>query len=87
MAEYRSALQAVFERPPARLQYNLVDYSAAGASMFGQAILGMLDLALESFSRSRVFAVLLNPCFLARLGIDRGQAMTLACLGRRARHL
>ena len=44
--------------------------------MFGQAMLGMIDLALESFSRSRVFAVLLNPCFLARLGIDRGQAMT-----------
>ena len=26
--------------------------------------------------RSRVFSVLLNPCFLARLGIDRSQAMT-----------
>ncbi len=76
MTKYRAALQAVFERPPQRLQYNLVDYSAAGASMFGQAVLGMLDLALESFSRSRVFAVLLNPCFLARLGIDRAQAMT-----------
>jgi exodeoxyribonuclease V gamma subunit len=76
MTKYRAALQAVFERPPRRLQYNLVDYSAAGASMFGQAVLGILDLALESFSRSRVFAVLLNPCFLARLRIDRTEAMT-----------
>lgn len=76
MGRYRSALQAVLERPPRRLQYNLVDYSAAGASMFGQALLGMLDLALETFSRGRVFEVLLNPCFLARLGIDRSTAMT-----------
>ncbi len=75
MQKYRAALQATFERPPKRVQYNMVDFSAASASMFGQAVLGMIDLALESFSRSRVFAVLLNPCFLARLGIDRAQAM------------
>ena len=76
MLRYRAPLQAVFERPPMRLQYNMVDFNAAGLSMFGQALLGMLDLALESFSRSRVFEVLLNPCFLARLGVDRAQAMT-----------
>jgi exonuclease V gamma subunit len=76
MPKYRAALQAAFERPPKRLQYNMVDFSAAGISTFGQAVLGMLDLALESFSRSRVFQVILNPCFLARLGVDRAQAMT-----------
>ncbi len=76
MPRYRPILQAVFERPPHRLQYNLVDFSAAGLSMLGQALLGMLDLALESFTRARVFAVLLNPCFLARLGVDRTQART-----------
>jgi exodeoxyribonuclease V gamma subunit len=76
MARYRPILQAVFERPPCRLQYNLVDFAAAGLSMLGQALVGMLDLALESFTRARVFAVLLNPCFLARLRIDRGQALT-----------
>jgi exonuclease V gamma subunit len=75
MARYRPALQAVFERPPHPLRYSLVDYSAAGLSMFGQALLGMLDLALESFTRSRVFEVLLNPCFLARLGVDRSEAL------------
>jgi exodeoxyribonuclease V gamma subunit len=76
MPKYRAVLQAVFERPPHRLQYNMVDFNAAGLSMFGQALLGMLDLALESFSRSRVFQVILNPCFLARLKVDRVQAMT-----------
>jgi exodeoxyribonuclease V gamma subunit len=76
MPQYRPILQAVFERPPKRLRYNLVDFSAAGLSMLGQALLGMLDLALESFTRSHVFAVLLNPCFLARLGVDRAAALT-----------
>lgn len=75
MARYRPVLQAVFERPPKRLQYNLVDFAAAGLSALGQALLGMLDLAMESFTRSRVFQVMLNPCFLARLGVDRTQAL------------
>ena len=76
MPRYRPLLQAVFERPPRRLQYNLVDFSAAGLSALGQALLDMLDLAMESFTRSRVFGVLLNPCFLARLRVDRAQALT-----------
>src|SRR5205807_2578861 len=37
-------------------------------------LLGLLDLALESFTRSQVLAVLLNPCFLARLGLEREEA-------------
>jgi exonuclease V gamma subunit len=76
LTKYRPVLQAVFERPPKRLHYNLATISAAGASAFGQALLGFLDLALEAFTRSEVCAVLLNPCLLARLGVDRGQALT-----------
>ena len=76
MTKYRAAVQAVFERQPRALAYNLLDYSAAATSTFGQAVLDMLDLALDSFARSRVFQVLLNPCFLARLGIARADAMT-----------
>ena len=74
MARYRPALQAVFERLPRRLGYNLVDYVSAGQSRFGQALIGMLDLALESFTRSRILEVFLNPCFLARLGVEPDQA-------------
>lgn len=76
MGRYRPALQAVFGRPPRPLRFNLADYSAAGLSTFGRALLGMLDLALESFTRSAVLEVLGNPCFLARLGADRAQAAT-----------
>ncbi|MCI0641203.1 MAG: exodeoxyribonuclease V subunit gamma [Gemmataceae bacterium] len=75
MAKYRARIQAVFDRPPRPLAYNLIDYAAAQVSTFSQAVLGMMDLALESFTRSRVFDVLVNPCCLARLGADRAQAL------------
>jgi exodeoxyribonuclease V gamma subunit len=75
MPRYRPVLQAVFDRRPRRLSYNLADFSAAELSSFGHGVLGLLDLALEAFTRSRVFATLLNPCFLARLGVDREQAL------------
>jgi exonuclease V gamma subunit len=75
MELYRPVLQAVFERRERRLHYNLGDFSAAGVSIFGQALVGMLDLALDAFTRSRVLAVLLNPCFLNRLGVERAQAL------------
>lgn len=72
---YRPVLTAVFDRPPRRLSFGLADYSAARVSMFGQAVVGMLDLALENLSRTRVFEVLLNPCVLARFKIDREAAL------------
>ncbi|HZU35516.1 MAG TPA: exodeoxyribonuclease V subunit gamma, partial [Gemmataceae bacterium] len=81
MPRYRPVIQTVFDRElvadgePRRLPYNLADYSAAELSIYGHAALSLLDLALDSFWRSRVFAVLLNPCFLARLGVDREQAV------------
>ena len=80
MNRYRPFLQAVFEQPPRRISYNLLDLSAAGLSTFGQAFLGLLDLALESFTRTRVFEVLLNPCFLARLGAG-ARKPSLGCAG------
>ena len=74
MDAYRPALRSVFERPPRLLAYNLGDFTADRLSVFGQGLLDLLDLALESFTRSRVFEVLLNPCFLARLGVSRSDA-------------
>jgi len=75
MARYRPVIQSVFDRRPGFVHYNLADFTAAGLSAFGHGVLGLLDLALESFTRARVFAVLLNPCFLARLGVERDQAL------------
>ncbi len=75
MNKYRPMIQSVFERPRPRVAYNLMDYPAAAVSTFGQGFLGMLDLALESFTRTRVLEVLQNPCFLERLGVERAQAL------------
>jgi len=75
MERYRPVVQAVFERQPRRLVFNIADLRAIGLSAYGHGVLGLLDLALEAFTRSRVFAVLLNPCFLAKLGVDRDQAL------------
>jgi exonuclease V gamma subunit len=76
LPRYRPAIQAVFHREPRPLSYNLADVSAAEVSTFAAAVHSLLDLALESFTRARVFDVVLNPCFLARLGVDREQAST-----------
>ena len=72
---YRPILQAVFERRERRIHYNLGDFSAAGVSVFAQGLLGLLDLALDAFTRAQVFELFLNPCFLARRGVDRSQAL------------
>jgi exodeoxyribonuclease V gamma subunit len=74
MTRYRPVIQAVFDREPGLISYTLADYSAAELSTYGHAVMGVLDLALESFTRSRVLDVLLNPCFLAKLEVDREQA-------------
>lgn len=75
MAEYGPVIQSVFDRPSCPVRYNLSDNSAAELSVFGRAVVDLLDLAMESFTRSRVFSVLLNPCCLARFAIDREQAL------------
>src|SRR4029077_10650792 len=38
MEKYRPLIQAVFDRPPRRISYSLLDYSAAGTSIFGKAV-------------------------------------------------
>ena len=87
MTKYRAALQAVFERPQQRLQYNLVDYSAAGASMFGQAVLGMLDLVLESFSRVARVCGALESLLPGQARHRPRPGDDLARLGGKPRHL
>ena len=75
MNSYRPVIQAVFDREACTIPYNLCEHNAASSSVFGQALLGMLDMALESFNRTRVFEVLLNPCVLAKLNVEREQAL------------
>lgn len=76
LGKYRPILQAVFERRPDLVGFDLAEFSAGGTSLYGQAAVGMLDLALETFTRSGVLQILQNPCFLARLGAEPEQVRT-----------
>ena len=79
MPRYRPAIQAVFDRTPRSVVYNLADYSAAELSPFGHGVIGLLDLALEAFTRSEVFAVA-----AARVGVPgRACGSGAAAISRR----
>jgi len=63
---YKPAIDSVFNRRPRRLPYNLVDSRADIESVYGQAVMAILDLAGGRFSRKEVFDLILNPCFMDR---------------------
>ncbi|MBW1863846.1 MAG: exodeoxyribonuclease V subunit gamma, partial [Deltaproteobacteria bacterium] len=60
----KPVIDSVFNRRSRRLSYNLVDSRADIESVYGQAILGILELATGRFSRKEVFDLILNPCFM-----------------------
>ncbi len=76
IAAYKPVLSAVFERHPQHLSYNLTDSSAARDSVYGQAVLALLELAGGNFSRREVFKLIFNPCFLAACDLEREDAQT-----------
>ena len=69
---YKPVFDAVFNRTPRILSYNLVDSNAHSESLYGQAILEIIELAQGNFTRRAVFNLLLNPCFMQYwdIGID-----------------
>ena len=64
ISRYKPVIDSVFNRRPRRLSYNLVDSRADIESVYGQGVLGILDLAAGRFSRKEVFDLILNPCFM-----------------------
>jgi len=72
---YKPVFDLVFNHLPRRLAYNLVDSRADIESVYGQAVLGVLSLATQRFSRKTVFELILNPCLLHkwRMGTDEAR--------------
>jgi len=66
MSAYKPAIDSVFNRRPRRFSYNLVDSRADIESIYGQAVMAVLNLACGRFSRKEVFELILNPCFMDR---------------------
>lgn len=70
ISAYKPLVDTVFQRKPAQLSYNLVDSQAEIESVYGSGVLSILSLAIGRFSRSDVFELLLNPCFMSRWNIE-----------------
>ena len=78
---YLPAIRSVFSRDGDAgrgVPYSLCDADAAEASAFAQGVRAVLALAQGAFTRREVFDVVLNPCFLARQGMERDEALTWA---------
>jgi exodeoxyribonuclease V gamma subunit len=69
ISAYRPFIDAVFNRHPKTLIYNLVDANAEIESLYGNAILKLLELASGRFSRREIFELLLNPCLRQKWGL------------------
>ncbi len=78
MDVYKPALEAVFSRYPAAVSYNLADARARDESLYGQAVLKLLELCRGRFSRREVFDLLLNPCVMQKWGLGAGDVQTWA---------
>ena len=66
ISKYKPVFEAVFTQKPRALSYNLVDTSAEIESLYGQAVLSLMNLVQARFSRKEVFDLILNPCFMSR---------------------
>lgn len=70
MELYKPIFDTVFNRSPKMLNYNLVDSNAQLESLYGQAVIQILQLVQGRFTRKEVFELLLNPCFMQRWDIQ-----------------
>ncbi len=70
ISAYKPVLDSVFNRHPRQLVYNLVDSHAEIESIYGKAVMSILRLATGRFSRTEVYDLMLNPCFMRRWNIE-----------------
>ena len=73
ISKYKPVFDSVFNRRPEVISYNLVDSHAEIESIYGQAVLGILELATGRFSRKEVFDLILNPCFMYKWKIGQDE--------------
>jgi exodeoxyribonuclease V gamma subunit len=78
ISKYKPVLDYVFHREPGKLSYNMIDSRADVESIYGQAILKILELATGRLSRKEVFDLLLNPCFMHKWRIGPEQLQVWA---------
>lgn len=74
MELYKPVITSVFEKG-GQIPYSLIDSNASLESLYGKAVMTLLGLAGGPFTRKEVFDLIFNPCFLARMGMDGGEAV------------
>lgn len=75
MAAYKPAIKTVFSRSPRLIPFNMTDSVASDDSVFAQGFLALFDLVESSFTRHKVFSLVLNDCFLAATRTSREAAL------------
>ncbi len=78
ISAYKPVFDAVFSRKPPGIVFNLVDTHAEIESIYGHAVLKILNLASGRFSRKEVFDLMLNPCFAAKWKTDADEVAVWA---------
>jgi exodeoxyribonuclease V gamma subunit len=69
ISSYKPFIEAIFNRRPKSVTYNLADAHAEIESLYGKAALKLLELASGRFSRREIFELLLNPCLMQKWGL------------------
>ncbi|MDJ0783424.1 MAG: exodeoxyribonuclease V subunit gamma [Desulfosarcinaceae bacterium] len=78
MRVYKPLFEAVFQRHPRQLSYNLVDSRAETESHYGRGVIALMNLLAGRFSRNEVFGMMLNPLFLERWSVTMEMVSTWA---------
>ncbi len=73
MAKYKPVIQSVFSRRGVVVPFNLSDSTAERDSVYAQGVRAILGLAGGAYSRSALFSVFYNPCFMQAAGVTRAE--------------
>ncbi|MCU0846442.1 MAG: exodeoxyribonuclease V subunit gamma [Spirochaetes bacterium] len=65
---YSSVIKSVFSREPHIIDYSIIDATAGRESLYGKAVISLLNLAAGNFSRSEIFGLFTNACFQEKFG-------------------
>jgi exodeoxyribonuclease V gamma subunit len=76
MDRYGPVLESVFSGFPRKIAFSIIDSSAAADSLFGKALLSILEIASGLFSRKEVFELINNQCFLTACSMTTDDAST-----------
>ncbi|HOV15190.1 MAG TPA: exodeoxyribonuclease V subunit gamma, partial [Spirochaetota bacterium] len=70
MKKYVGVIKSIFQRERSIIPFNLTDINAKDESLFGKALIKLLEITLGSFSRGNIFELFSNEIFLVSNGLS-----------------